>query len=300
VTDAGPSLVAITGATGFTGPRVVRALRARFPAAILRAVVRPTSDVSRIGMPGIELAEADLMDGAALRRAFNGADTLVNVASLGFDWVETIVRAAEAAGVRRALFIGTTAMLTALPVASKPVRERGERLVRESRLAWTILRPTMIYGTPEDRNIARLIRFVAWSPVVPIVAPRALQQPIHVEDVAAAVAGALAAPATIGRTYNISGAEPLPLAALVREVSTALGGRRLILPVPAGPIVLALRAWNRIGRAPLKVEQVLRVAEDKSFAHDEAARDFGFSPRSFTDGVRAEVRLWRERRRQGR
>jgi nucleoside-diphosphate-sugar epimerase len=293
VTHQSLSVIAITGATGFTGPFVVRGLRERFPSAVLRAVVRPTSDVARIGVPDVRVAHADLHDGPALRRAFGGCDTLVNVASLGYDWVETIVAAARDAGVRRAVFIGTTAMLTALPVASKPIRERGERVVRESRLEWTILRPTMIYGTPGDRNIARLIRFVARSPVVPLVAPRALQQPVHVEDVAAAVAGALASRTTIGRAYNISGAAPLTLAALVREVATALGCRRLILPVPAGPVVLALAMLGRLGHAPLTVEQILRVAEDKSFPHDEAARDFGFSPRPFAEGIRSEVGLWR-------
>ena len=89
-------------------------------------------------------------------------------------------------------------MLTELPVASKPIRERGEQLVRDSSVQWTILRPTMIYGTPADRNIARLVRFVSRWPVVPIVAPDALQQPVHVEDVATAVATALACPITIG------------------------------------------------------------------------------------------------------
>ena len=293
MTQTSPGLIVVTGATGFTGPFVVRALRERFPDAELRAVVRPTSDVGRIDVPGVATAVADLRDGPALRRAFEGTDTLVNIVSLGFDWVETIVRAAEGAGIRRAVFIGTTAMLTTLPVASKPIREHGERLVRESSLDWTILRPTMTYGTPDDRNIACLVKFLWRWPVLPIVSPRALQQPVHVEDVAAAVAGVLGAPVTIGRAYNLSGRDAVPLAELVREVAVALGRRRLIVPVPIAPIVGALAVWNRLGRAPLKVEQVKRIAEHKNFDHGEAARDFGFSARSFQEGIRSEVCLWR-------
>jgi uncharacterized protein YbjT (DUF2867 family) len=292
--SASPGLIAVTGATGFTGPFVVQALRDRFPDAVLRAVVRPTSDRRRIGVPDVATMVADLRDGPALRAAFADADALVNVASLGFDWVENIVRSAQAAGIRRAVFIGTTATLTTLPVASKRVRERGEQLVRESTLDWTILRPTMIYGTPGDRNIARLVRFVWRWPVVPIVAPNALQQPVHVEDVATAVASALASPATIGRAYNLSGHNPLPLAAIVSEVAAALRRRRLILPVPIAPIVGALGIWSLLGRPPLKLEQVRRIAENKNFDHEEAARDFGFSPRTFQEGIRSEVRQWRE------
>lgn len=290
-----PALIVITGATGFTGPFVVRALRTRFPSAALRAVVRPTSDPRRIGVPDVETRVADLRDGPALESAFESADSLVNVASLGFDWTETVVKAAEAAGVRRAVFIGTTATLTRLPVASKPIRERGEQLVRESSLDWTILRPTMIYGTPDDRNVARLIGFVSRWPVVPVVAPHALQQPIHVQDVATAVADALASPATVGRTYNLSGKTALRLADMVKEVAAGLGRRRLVMHVPMRPVMGVLAVWNLFGRSPVKLEQVQRVAENKNFDHEDAARDFGFEPRTFRDGVRAEVALWKRR-----
>jgi nucleoside-diphosphate-sugar epimerase len=152
----------------------------------------------------------------------------------------------------------------------------------------------MIYGTPGDRNIARLVRFVSQWPIVPIVAGDALQQPVHVEDVAKAVASALASPATIGRDYNLSGYEALPLRALVREVAGALRRRRLIVSVPMAPIVGALAIWNLLGRAPLKPEQVRRIAENKNFGHEDAERDLGFAPRPFREGIRSEVQLWRE------
>ena len=58
--------------------------------------------------------------------------------------------------------------------------------------------------------------------------------------------------------------------------------------------------WNLLGRAPLKLEQVRRIAEDKNFGHEEAERDFGFSPRTFREGIRSEVRLWRETSRMSR
>jgi hypothetical protein len=41
----------------------------------------------------------------------------------------------------------------------------------------------------------------------------------------------------------------------------------------------------------LRAEQILRIAEDKAFDHDDARKDFGFSPRSFEQGVAEEARL---------
>jgi nucleoside-diphosphate-sugar epimerase len=166
-------------------------------------------------------------------------------------------------------------------------------LVRESGLQWTILRPTMIYGTPDDRNIARLIRFIDRSPVVPVVAPQALQQPIHVEDVAWAVAAALREPATIGRAYNIAGRDPVALRSLVEQVAAALGRRRLFVRVPLTPFEVALSLWAHVARPPIRVEQLHRIEEDKSFSYDDASRDFGFSPRDFRAGVSAEIDLYR-------
>ncbi len=290
-----PRLVVVTGATGFTGPYVVRALRRRFPDVTLRCLVRPTSNRRSLLDAGVtEFAVGDLRDVESLRRAFEHADTLVNVASLGFDWNEALFEAISGSPLRRGVFISTTAILTRLPVASKAIRERGEALVMTSGLQWTILRPTMIYGTARDRNISRLIRFVERSPVIPLVAGHAQQQPIHVEDVATAVAAALASRSTIERTYNLAGHSPMSLEQLITTVTATMGLRRFIIPVPT-PIVRALVAiYALVSRSPkLRVEQINRLGEDKSTDYTAAAADFGFEPMRFEDGVRAEIRIMR-------
>jgi uncharacterized protein YbjT (DUF2867 family) len=212
-----PSILVITGGTGFTGRHVVSELGRRFPGVHRRCLVRASSNREALDEAGIECVVGDLWDEASLREAFRGADVLVHVASLGFGWVDPLFSAIRSSSLRRGLFIGTTATLTKLPVRSKPIRMRAEALVASSGLDWTILRPTMIYGTPHDRNIARLVRFVMRSPVIPVVAPRALQQPVHVEDVARGVADSLASERTVGRTYNLAGSEPIALRDLVRE-----------------------------------------------------------------------------------
>lgn len=286
-------LAVVTGATGFLGPYVVRALRERSPALPIRCVVRASSPTAPIRVPGVTFAIADLRDPDALNAAFQGADTLINLASLGFDWTENVVRTAQRVNIRRAVFMSTTAILTALPVASKPVRVRGEELVRHSGLAWTILRPTMIYGTPNDRNIARLIRLIDVSPIVPLLAPCALQQPIHVEDVAWAVAAAVGNERTVSRVYNLSGARPLTMESLAREVAAALGRRRLFIRVPPWLVIGVLSSWERLRRPPISLEQVRRLEDDKSCDYAEATRDFDFSPRDFRAGIKTEVELFR-------
>src|SRR3712207_7109590 len=56
------------------------------------------------------------------------------------------------------------------------------------RSAWTILRPSMIYGSERDRNVHRLLRFLDRSPVFPIFGPGTnLWQPVYHEDCARGV-----------------------------------------------------------------------------------------------------------------
>lgn len=291
-----PGVVVVTGASGFTGPFVVRELLRRFPGATIRCLLRSSSRADALPVDRVEIVRGDLRDAESLVRAFRGADTLMNVASLGFDWTETLCDAIRRSSLERGIFTSTTAILTRLPVMSRARRVQGEAAVRASGLAWTIVRPTMIYGTPGDRNIARLIRFILRSPVIPVVAPDALQQPVHVEDVARALTAALAEPSTVSGEYNIAGRDPLPLRELVRTVARVAGVRRLIVPVPAGPVRAGVAVYGRLVRRPLlTVEQIDRLHEDKAFDYSAAQEAFGYAPRSFEEGVRAEIAMVRTR-----
>jgi len=288
----------ITGANGFLGRFVVNEALALGHS--LDAVVRSTAAAETVAKLGAEPVAGDLDDPASVDDAFTeaaarGARGLINLASLGFGHAPLIVSAAEETGFSRAVFISTTAVTTTLPVASKRVRLEGEETVRTSALDWTILRPTMIYGAPGDRNIERLLALLRRSPVIPLPGGgERLQQPVHVADVARAVIAAILRPDSIGRVYDIAGPTPLTFRQLISEAATALGRRRYLLPMPLRPAVTALRLYERAAPRPrLKAEQLERLAEDKVFDIAAAARDLGFSPRSFATGVRDEVAaLW--------
>jgi uncharacterized protein YbjT (DUF2867 family) len=214
-----------------------------------------------------------------------GVDTVVYCASMGFGHVPRLVSQLESAGIQRAVFVSTTAIFTSLPAPSRAVRLAAEEAVQSSRLDWTILRPTMIYGTARDRNVSRLLRVLKRWPVLPLCG-NALWQPVHVEDVADAVLAALDEPRTHDRAYNVAGAEPLRFADLVRTAARALDRRVALVPVPLTAGVLAARLTGVVTE-----EQVRRLAEDKAFAIDDAQRDFGYAPRTFAAGVQAEARL---------
>jgi len=249
---------------------------------------------------GAEPIDGDLDDLRSVDDAFGfaaaqGAEALLNLASLGSGHAPAVVAAAEAAGLGRAVFVSTTAVATALPAPSKRVRMAAEEAIRDSALDWTVIRPTMIYGAPGDRNIARLLALLRRSPVVLVPGGgQRLQQPVHVDDLAGALLAAADCPKAIGRVYDVAGPDPLTFRQLLLEAAQAVGRRPWLVPVPLSPSLWAVSGYERAVQRPrLKTEQVRRLAEDKSFDITAAVEDLGYRPRSFQVGVTEEAReLW--------
>ena len=279
----------VTGATGFTGSYVVPLLLQQ--GANVRCLVRASSDTSRLPLAQVELAHGDLSDQTSIEQALQGRDVLVNIASLGFGHASSIVNAARSAGVQRALFISTTAIFTTLNAPSKAVRLAAEEMIGTSGLDYTILRPTMIYGSSRDRNMCRLIRYLQRWPVIPVFGHgEHLQQPVYVEDLAAAIVQSLLTEQSRGRSYNVSGQAPLTYNQVIETVCQALGRKVRKVHLPAAPLVTALNVLERFPlRSPLRAEQILRLNEDKAFDSSEAIEDFGYRPRSFAEGIKLEL-----------
>jgi uncharacterized protein YbjT (DUF2867 family) len=281
----------VTGGSGFLGGYVLREAARRGHRTV--ALARSGSAAAAVTALGALPVSGDLNDAHSLIDAFAAkrCDVLVNLASLGFGHAPVIIAAAERAGIPRAVFVSTTAVTTTLAATSRRVRLLAEQVIREAAFDWTILRPTMIYGDPGDRNLSRLLPLLRRAPVLPIPGGRHLQQPVHAADVADAVLAAAERPAAAGHTYDVAGPEPLTFAELLRTSARAVASRTRFVPVPLSPVVAAARGYELVSRNPrVRVEQLRRLAEDKAFAINHAVHDLGYAPRSFADGIHAEAR----------
>ncbi|HEY2277123.1 MAG TPA: NAD(P)H-binding protein [Streptosporangiaceae bacterium] len=281
----------VTGGSGFLGRFVLAEATRRGHECV--ALARSDAAAAAVAAQGATPLRGSLDNATKLPELFAAADAeaLVNLASLGFGHAPGIVAAAERSGLSRGVFISTTAVTTSLAARSRAIRLGAEETIRDSGLKWTILRPTMIYGAPGDRNLSRLLTVLRKTPVLPVPGGGGrLQQPVHVADLADAVLASVQQPAAAGRRYDVAGPEPLTFADLLRACAGAVGSRTRLVPVPLGPTVAALRGLERLSRWPwIRAEQLERLAEDKAFAIDDAARDLGYRPRPFADGIRAEA-----------
>jgi uncharacterized protein YbjT (DUF2867 family) len=237
--------VLVTGATGFVGRAILRQLHAAGHSIRLLARSPRSARVQEaITRWGAVIQPGDILDPASLGSAAAGADAIIHlvgiISEVGVSTYENVhtrgtakvVQAAQRAGVRR--FVHMSALGTRPNAASRYHQSKwaAEESVRRSDLAFTIFRPSLIYG-PEDQFVNLYAKIIHLSPVVPLLgSPRARFSPVPVEAVATAFVKSLTEPKAVGQTYDLCGAEVLTLAGIVDQILAVLRKRRLKPQVP--------------------------------------------------------------------
>lgn len=143
-------------------------------------------------------------------------------------------------------------------------------------IAWTVLRPTLIYGAARDRSLTPLARRAARWHVFGLPAGAGLRQPVHAEDVAAAVLGALDG-AAAGCVVPIGGGERLAAAEMFARVRVSLPVHTLPLPVPALLLRVGARVLPRLQGPLTRLERDL-LADNTQLEHLLGVRPRGFHP----------------------
>lgn len=282
-------MILLTGATGFLGEFVLEELVQR--GHEVTCFVRRTSNLDRIKRLKVKYVFGELDDYKSICEALKGKEALINIASLGFGHAPNIVNACEEMGVKRSIFVSTTGIFTKLNPDSKGIRLAAEKLIKASNLDYTVIRPTMIYGTSKDRNMWRLVKYLKRLPVLPILGSGSyLQQPVYVKDLAIAIVSAYEKKVSIGKAYNISGAKALSYNEIVDITGKALGKKVIKIHIPMKFSYNLLKMYEKVSKQPrLKAEQVLRLNENKDFSFEEAKKDLGYNPLSFEEGIKIEV-----------
>jgi nucleoside-diphosphate-sugar epimerase len=250
----------------------------------IRCLVRPISDAGGLEQLGVEVCRGDLADRESVRAAFRGVRVVLHLAHICY--AQTVLDCADAE-VERLVLISSLRRFSRVPDPSVDEVIRAEALVLQSQRPWVILRPAMIYGFGDDRNISRLATRLRRRRFTPIPGSgRNLHQPVFVEDVVAGILAAAETPGIEGRLYALAGGEALSYDALVDAVGRAVGVRPLKIHLPLGWALLALRVLGWLGmRSGIDHRQVLRLQEDKAFSIAEAREDLGYQPLSFAAGL---------------
>lgn len=322
-------LCAVTGANGFVGSHLVQRLERE--GHRVRALVRPTADLTWLQGSSAELVQGGLEDRAALRRIFTGCDWIFHLAGLtstlrrddffrvNAEGARAVAEAClEAApGARRFVLMSTLAVMgpgkEGRPISeadeTRPVnwygesKLEGERQVRAlaPELPLTIVRPGAVYG-PRDTDNLPLMQLAAKGLRLAVGLSKRLVNFCHVDDV---VSGALLAAdkeAALGETLLLGDVENYTLSAAGKIMVQALhGGEGVPLWLPASVAygagaVGGLAARFSKKRPTLTLDRI-RLFLGRNWAVDvtKAQKLLGYQPRfDLASGVAQTYGWYRE------
>ncbi|HXF46335.1 MAG TPA: complex I NDUFA9 subunit family protein [Burkholderiaceae bacterium] len=252
--------VLVLGGSGFIGRYVVNLLVARGCRVLVPARRRDKAK-HLILLPTCDVVEADIHDDATLDRLLAGRDAVINLvgilhgAAADFDRVHAelprrLIAACAKHRVSRLLHISALGASPDAPSLYLRSKAAGEAHVRGSPLAWTIFRPSVVFGA-EDRFLNLFAKLARWFPVLPIGGANARFQPVWVQDVARAIANSLDNEATYRKTYELAGPRIYTLRELVAFAARAAGHPRPVIALPDSLARLQARLMELLPGEPL-------------------------------------------------
>ena len=152
-------------------------------------------------------------------------------------------------------------------------------------IAWTLFRPTLIYGCGIDKNVTFIAQFIRRFGFFPMVGKGlGLRQPVHADDLAVACLQAYFSPTTVNKAYNLSGGQTLNYRDMVKAIFHHLDQKPHIIsiPLPIFKLITRTLAWMP-QYAHLSTAMIARINQDLCFDHTLAYQDFGYNPRTFSD-----------------
>jgi len=274
----GQSLV--VGGTGLVGGYIVEHLR--------RAEQRPLvlSRSPREGS-GVDWLHGDLAKPSTLNfPAFATLFCTANAALLA----NALPRLCNPS-LKRVVVFSSTSVLTKQETEIASERETIRRLVEAERsiaatceehnVAWTILRPTLIYAEGRDTNITPLSRLIRRFGFMPVVGGGpGLRQPVHAEDLAIGALASASSRAAVNKVYALPGGETLTYREMIGRIFDALRLPRRTISVPA-PVWRAAFMLAKPLYPSANVAMGIRMMKDMTFDPTPAIHDFGWHPRGF-------------------
>jgi len=317
-------LALVTGASGFIGSHLIRALKAK--GIEIRALVHKTPLTE---IPGVSSVVGDILDAESLAKAMTGVDTVFHLAAavgsivaepqafqeINVNGTKAVFAAARKAYVKRIVHFSSIGVLGAVkagetadeeyPAAPRTLYDRTKFAAEEAaRLAAAdgvdvvIVRPGWVYG-PGDRRTFKFFNAICRRRFALVAGASARQTPVYIDDLVAGVLLA-AQKGRQGRIYHLAGDEIMSAKEMTRIVAEACGVPCPRLNLPRGVALTTAycleKAFSLIKReSPLSRGKLAFFLDSKAMSSARAKKEFAFAPRiDFSAGIVRTIAWYRE------
>jgi nucleoside-diphosphate-sugar epimerase len=311
----------VTGASGFIGNRLARALVERGDR--VRALVRDPAGAGDLNALGVELVQGDMTDDASLRRAVEGVDRLFHTAGLVGDWLDRrqavdvnvegtrrLLAAAVDAGVTRAVHVSSLSVLGTkhhngtdesgpyvYGDAYTDTKIDSERVAREfgarGTIAVVVIRPGFVYGPGDNHVLVPLVERLRNGGFAFIGDGSKEMNTVYVDDVVRAALLADETPRAAGQVYNITDGRNTTIREFVTYIAEYLGvpppTRQVPVPVAKAAAVIMERVARGVGAKsppPLNRSRLRFLHYNQRYSIEKAREELGYDPRfSYREGL---------------
>lgn len=287
-------MILITGGAGVVGRRLCKGLIER--GFEIRVLDRPGTS-----LPGLdlELVHGDITDPISMKGLFDGIETVYHLAAvilppdermfqtINVQGSRNVMEAAAEAGVKHFVLISSASVVYPHTTAYSLSKRESEAMISsQDAMAYTIVRPTLVYDENGGEEFMRYLDNLKRFPIVPLIGGgKAMKNPVHTDDIMNGLIAIAGNPKSHGQTYNFSGGEELSMREMSELMLKHQGERRLFLPIPAwaGKLVAALLGAV-MKNPPITWQMVAGVMQDANLDHANATEDLGYRPKGAREG----------------
>lgn len=285
----------VTGAAGFVGSHLTELLVSHHMS--VTGLIRSKSENKKLPT-SLRTIVGDLAIAGSWTEKIKNHDIIVHLAAEisskdeklfrrnNVTATQNLVAAAKAAGVKKIILFSSAAVTSIRRDPYADTKEEQEKIISASKIPYHIIRPSMIYGPRDTKNIGWLIKIVSRLPVIPLPGGGKFgRQPVYVGDICQVVLK------LISKKYNnqifeIHGRQYVTMAKMVKLILSKLKMRKIILPVPISFLTIFFWLLGKIAKNPkFTVDQIKSLISGEKFKGDPWWEIFDIIPTTFEDGV---------------
>ena len=292
--------ILIAGGAGFVGKNLIRVMKeVGFNPVDITVIDKDEVNLNFVKNLGVTAVLADLSLPGQWGDNFNHQDLVITLQAQisgpkyedfrrnNIEATQNVIEAAKKFGVKKIIHFSSAAVLSVRQDFYATTKKAGDELVKNSRLSYVILQPSLMYGPLDNKNIGWLINFAKKCPIFPIPGngqyPR---QPIYIDDMSHLVIEFIKNFPSEDRVYSINGQQVINFREIISTVLKNMGGLRTAVYLPLPIFLFLLRIYDILFKSPFTPDQIKSLTSGDVFPEYPWWDEFKIEMTSFDQGVK--------------